>query len=89
MGALFEALTRQPLLDFGSLGRSLAAGNAADCGLESKWYQQAAAIGEKHKVSLSLLFLLLFFVCFCGLFFFGVCFFGLFFVCFFFIFSIF
>ena len=33
VGALFEALTRQPLLDFGSLGRSLAAGNAADCGL--------------------------------------------------------
>ena len=33
IGALFEALTRQPLLDFGSRGRSLAAGNAADCGL--------------------------------------------------------
>ena len=33
VGALFEVLTRQPLLDFGSLGRSLAAGNAADCGL--------------------------------------------------------
>jgi hypothetical protein len=33
IGALFEDLTRQPLLDFGSFGRNLAAGNAADCGL--------------------------------------------------------
>jgi hypothetical protein len=32
VGALFEALTRQPLLDFGSLGRSLAAGDPTDCG---------------------------------------------------------
>ena len=60
---------------------------------ESKWYQQAAAIREKHKVSLSfktvrcLLFLFVFcfvycvfvvFVCFFGLFFWFV-----FFVCFF------
>ena len=62
---------------------------------ESKWYQQAAAIGEKHKVSLSfrpcavylffvffvvLLFLFCFFVCFFGLFFLFV-----FLVCFFFV----
>ena len=33
VGALFEALTRQLLLDFGSFGRSLAAGKAADYGL--------------------------------------------------------
>ena len=54
---------------------------------ESKWYQQAAAITEKHKVSLRfkpcaaycflfclLLFIVfvLFFVCFVGLFLFGL-----------------
>ena len=58
---------------------------------ESKWYQQAAAIREKHKVSLRfkpcaaycflfclLLFIVfvLIFVCFVGLFFFGLFFFA-------------
>ena len=85
MGALFEALTRQLLLDFGSFGRSLAAGNAVD--FESKWYQQAAAIREKHKVSVSfkpcvvycfcLLFVL--FIVFLLFLFFWFVFFGLFF----------
>ena len=56
--------------------------------MESKWYQQAAAIGEKHKVSLSfkpcavycVLFVFCFVYCFllflfCFLFVFLVCFF--------------
>ena len=58
---------------------------------ESKWYQQAAAIREKHKVSLSFkpsavyccLFCLLYFFCFLFVFlvcFFLDCFFGLFFL---------
>ena len=61
---------------------------------ESKWYQQVAAIREKHKVSLSFkpcavyccLFCLLYFYCFCFvfcLFFWFVFFFVFFFVCFF------
>ena len=56
--------------------------------LESKWYQQAAAIKEKHKVSLSFkpravhrfLFVFVVFIVFCLFFLFVFfCFFGLFF----------
>ena len=48
---------------------------------ESKWYQQAAAVREKHKVSLSfkpcaVYFFCLFCVLFVFLFFLLVCFFG-------------
>ena len=55
---------------------------------ESKWYQQAAAMREKHKVSLSFkpravycfcLFFVLFIVLFIVFVLFFVCFFGLFF----------
>ena len=80
VGALFEALTRQPLLDFGSLGRSLAAGNAADCGL----WEQVVSTSCKHKVSLSFkpcaVYCFLFVFCFVYCLFYCFCFVFLFFL---------
>ena len=66
IGALFEALTRHSLLEFGSFGRSLAAGNAADCGL---WEQVVSTSccdqGEAQSLSeFQTARCLLFFVCF-------------------------
>ena len=83
IGALFEALTRQPLLDFGSFGRSLAAGNTADCGRGEQVVSTSCGDwGEAQSLSeFQTVRCLLCFVCclFCLLFFFV---FALCFVCF-------
>ena len=80
IGALFEALTRQPLLDFGSFGRSLAAGNTADCGRGEQVVSTSCGDwGEAQSLSeFQTVRCLLCFVCclFCLLFFivFALCF---------------
>jgi len=84
IGALFEALTRQPLLDFESFVAAWQQATQQTVDFESKRYQQAAAIREKHNVSLSFkpcmfivfcLFFVLLIVCFLGRTLFVICFF--------------
>jgi hypothetical protein len=57
IGALFEALTRQPCWILGILvavwQQATQQATQQTVDFQSKWYQQAAAIREKHKVSLS------------------------------------
>ena len=74
------------MLDFGNFGRSWQQATQQTVDFESKWYQQAAAIREKHKVSLSfkpwVVYCFLFVFCFVYLFCLCFCFLVSLFVCF-------
>jgi len=90
IGALFEALTRQPCWILGILvavwQQATQQATQQTVDFESKWYQQAAAIREKHKVSLSfkpwVVYCFLFVFCFVYLFCLCFCFLVSLFVCF-------